>query len=475
MRDLDNLFGGYVHMRNFARDQEALQILRKAASCVKPIMRKRGWRVGQLCEFFPEQANLWGLNINHGETINLRLRHAGDPRQFLRFEQILDTLLHELCHNWIGPHNAEFHKLWDELRDEWYTLQMKGFSGEGFLGKGYQLGGQRVPMHELQRKAHAAAVERSKQPQGYGQGRRLGGAPVSRDQDIRQVIADAVHRRNSLDSGSCGTGDKAAERAAQDALLNGYKTKEEMDEANELAIQEALFELMEMEEERKLRGEPAHPVSPVMEGLSWSPEHGLQPVQSQSSTPAPTSRPVPTPPPAQRPVPPPSYQYGQRPAQPPPTIQYPTQSPPIPTASRPEINPHGRPVSRIVKEAEAAKPSRNKLKKAPSASSSSTSLTIPQSGPQTKQNDTWQCSACTLINPSSRPRCEVCETPQPTKDGFLPVTPVSPVVNGELNGTASALAPREKKKLGWNCRSCGTFMESQWWTCSFCGMMKGES
>jgi len=95
MRDIDNLFGEYVHLNQFPREAEALYMLRKAASCVKPMMRKRGWRVGRLSEFFPEQANLWGLNIDHGRTIHLRLRHAGDPTQFLRFEQVLDTLLHE--------------------------------------------------------------------------------------------------------------------------------------------------------------------------------------------------------------------------------------------------------------------------------------------------------------------------------------------------------------------------------------------
>lgn len=476
MRDLDNLFGGYVHMPNFPRANEALHTLRKAASCVKPIMRKRGWRVGQLCEFFPQQANLWGLNINQGETINLRLRHAGDPRQFLAFEQVLDTLLHELCHNWIGPHNSEFNKLWEELRDEWMTLSMKGFTGEGFLGKGKQLGGQRVPYHEIQRRAHAAAIERSKRPQDGG-GHRLGGMPASRNQDIRKIIADAAQRRNSV-TDACGTGNKTAEQEARDAVLNGYKTKEEMDEANKLAMQEALFELMEIEEERKLRGEPAHPTSPVLEGLSWSPEHGLQPVQSQPST----SKPVPPPPhaapPNQRPVPPPQP-YDQRPPQPyqpyrPPPAQYPTQPPPVPHASRPEINPHGRPVSRIVKEAEAAKNAKNKLKKPipNSASSSATSLTIPDQPASQAQNGTWQCPACTLINTSRNPRCEVCETPQPTKDGFLPETPRSP--NPHTNGTTSA-PPEKTKRMGWNCRSCGTFMENQWWTCSFCGMMKVES
>jgi hypothetical protein len=29
--------------------------------------------------------------------------------------------------------------------------------------------------------------------------------------------------------------------------------------------------------------------------------------------------------------------------------------------------------------------------------------------------------------------------------------------------------------LGWLCDQCGSFMESQWWTCSCCGKMKPSS
>jgi hypothetical protein len=60
MRDLDNHFGEYVHLSHMPREAEALHTLRKAASCVKPMMRKRGWRVGMLCEFLPPEANLLG-------------------------------------------------------------------------------------------------------------------------------------------------------------------------------------------------------------------------------------------------------------------------------------------------------------------------------------------------------------------------------------------------------------------------------
>lgn len=95
MRDLDNHFGGYNHLAHLPRAADALHTLRKAASCVKPLMRKRGWRVGVLSEFVPEQANLLGLNINRGEQIQIRLRYAGDLNQFLPFDQVLDTLLHE--------------------------------------------------------------------------------------------------------------------------------------------------------------------------------------------------------------------------------------------------------------------------------------------------------------------------------------------------------------------------------------------
>jgi hypothetical protein len=32
------------------------------------------------------------------------------------YEQVLDTMLHELAHISRGPHDAQFYKLWDELR-----------------------------------------------------------------------------------------------------------------------------------------------------------------------------------------------------------------------------------------------------------------------------------------------------------------------------------------------------------------------
>lgn len=56
----DPLVLSYSHLRDFPRAADALLLLKKVASLVKPIMRARSWRVGELAEFYPDQANLLG-------------------------------------------------------------------------------------------------------------------------------------------------------------------------------------------------------------------------------------------------------------------------------------------------------------------------------------------------------------------------------------------------------------------------------
>ena len=101
MIEHDALISEYSHERHRPRESEALLMLRKVASIVKPIMRQRMWRVGTLAEFYPadRQPNgliLHGLNENRGQRIFLRLRHPYDDRQFLALETVVDTMLHEL-------------------------------------------------------------------------------------------------------------------------------------------------------------------------------------------------------------------------------------------------------------------------------------------------------------------------------------------------------------------------------------------
>lgn len=60
MDEIDPLVHSYSHLRDFPREKDALHTLKKVASLVKPIMRARGWTVGQLTEFYPDEHNLLG-------------------------------------------------------------------------------------------------------------------------------------------------------------------------------------------------------------------------------------------------------------------------------------------------------------------------------------------------------------------------------------------------------------------------------
>uniref|UniRef100_A0A6N2MX51 WLM domain-containing protein n=1 Tax=Salix viminalis TaxID=40686 RepID=A0A6N2MX51_SALVM len=148
-------------------------MLDKIAKQVQPIMRKRNWRVKLLSEFWcsPSCVNAIGvssfsLNSGGGVHVKLRLRRPNRDLDFFPFHQVLDTMLHELCHNAHGPHNANFYKLWDELRKECEELISKGITGtgEGFDLPGRRLGGFscQPALSSLRKTALAAAEKRAK-------------------------------------------------------------------------------------------------------------------------------------------------------------------------------------------------------------------------------------------------------------------------------------------------------------------------
>lgn len=147
-------------------EADARKILEKIANQVQPIMRKRKWRVKLLSEFCPTNPRLLGLNVGGGVHVKLRLRRPNSDFDFYPFDQVLDTMLHELCHNAHGPHNAAFYKLWDELRKECEELMSKCItgSGEGFDLPGKRLGGftRQPPLSSLRQTALAAAEKRSR-------------------------------------------------------------------------------------------------------------------------------------------------------------------------------------------------------------------------------------------------------------------------------------------------------------------------
>ncbi|KAF1959300.1 WLM-domain-containing protein [Byssothecium circinans] len=465
MREIDAHFDAYEHLKHLPRDGDALHMLRKAASMVKPMMRKRGWKVGTLAEFLPDEPQLLGLNINRTERILVRLRYHHDSRQFLSMEQVTDTLLHELSHIVWGPHDNNFHNLWNELREEHQSLIAKGYSGEGFLSQGQRLGGKRVPLDEMRRNARLSAEKRRASQTVNAGGRRLGGQKVAKGVDMRRVIADAHSRKASITEG-CASGSREAGRLRDQQARDSFKTKAEEDDANDQAIAQALADLMEEEEMQRLSDLCAPSGGG---GLAWDPVNGLQFDNDPPPPRDPASRPRSRPTPSSSRTPPPTSS-GR------PISRLVTQA--SNSSSRPRT-PATRPPPRLISEEEERVRNRSfPPSPPPETSTPPTGLTTPV------EPGKWACPQCTLHNPLNFLSCEVCgleQPPQPIPPGqrfgstnHPPALPKPPPA-AELRGPGATPFEPAKGRIGWNCLNCGTFMENQWWACSLCGDIKVES
>ncbi|XBW38745.1 hypothetical protein QEN19_004332 [Hanseniaspora menglaensis] len=119
--------------------EHCLQMLYSLAHKVSKLMKDNNLSVVHLQEFHPKQSNLLGMNVNSGQKVLLRLRHNNDPHMLLDEDSVMDTLLHELVHNTIGPHNHKFHELWDNFRQQQWGNMAQGLFNN-FLGEGKKLG-----------------------------------------------------------------------------------------------------------------------------------------------------------------------------------------------------------------------------------------------------------------------------------------------------------------------------------------------
>jgi DNA-dependent metalloprotease WSS1 len=342
-------------------------------------------------------------------------------------------MLHELSHIVFGPHDDKFHALWNQLREEYEGLVRKGYTGEGFLSEGRKLGGQRIPRHEAQRIARNAAEKRRTLSAGSGQ--KLGGAPVRAGTDIREVIVNAIERRATITKG-CASDAKDDEKKAiaDQAMRNGFRTKAEEDEANDLAIAQALWELVQEDEKEKYGG-------------AYIPPSAANPIGNGGSGTMPSAEPSPRGPPPTKTAPP-----APAPAPAPGTLKR-------PTATRPDST---RPISRLV------------FEQSGSERSSSSSLNN-SSPPPTKSFQTmWECLVCTCHNPLSFLSCDACATERPAEEFLIFVERLPLRLAGARSVKPAAPAAAAKPKT-WTCRMCSTVMEDKWWTCSSCATMKPSS
>ncbi|KAJ3814440.1 WLM domain-containing protein [Lentinula aff. lateritia] len=230
----------FTHLKDRKSADKALEMLRRVASLVKPIMRKHSWVLPVLAEFFPDNPNLLVRtkhpcnlggsltkpDVNMGHQILVRLRPPHSPDSFLPEEDVVQTMLHELTHNVHGPHDEKFYKFLAELQEEYDALQRSGYAGEGFFSKGNRLGtniSHNIPPHLARAQAVAAAEKRRDLSQTLGGGgRRLGGGTEDRAISVRERAKRAAERR-LLDERSCGQGEFAqreADKAAKESVEN---------------------------------------------------------------------------------------------------------------------------------------------------------------------------------------------------------------------------------------------------------------
>lgn len=331
-----------------------------------------------------------------------------------------------LSHNVHGPHDQAFHALWNELREEYDDLVSKGYTGEGFIGQGSRLGGRNVPVREMRRQARASAERRK--VLSAGSGRKLGGAPVLRGTDMRQVIADAAARRLTITQGCASNTKQGDEIAAEGAKSGDFRTKAQEADANERAIAQALWELVQEEEALKA-GLPADAWK--TENVTFNPNAGVD------FSPEPQARIPPKP----RDVQP------ARPQSTPSVDDPPLSKPPISSS-------WACPVCTLVNRGtylicDACGIERVSSAISPSTSRSSSANTISRSRP---------LPATVPAKPIPLAHNRDLQPPQPALKRKL---------------SHSDLIPQ--KNMGWNCRRCGTWMEHKWWTCSACGLMKDSS
>jgi hypothetical protein len=201
-------------MPNPALAKDLLERLRLAT---KVVVAKRKWRVPVLKEFYPKNGGLLGLNVNGGQSIMIRLREARDQFTFLPWHSLLGTLVHELTHNEIGAHSAEFYKMMETVYDE--VEASSGSTGSlwgpkvpqapkyNFDGPSARLGGGQLARkvgtskEDVRKLAAEAALRRIEGGGNNAGGHILGGSEITATKSRKQLFLEAEERRRQDQDG----------------------------------------------------------------------------------------------------------------------------------------------------------------------------------------------------------------------------------------------------------------------------------
>lgn len=176
--------------------EAARELLMDALKLVAPVINAHKFKVGTLCEMFPKNPNLLGLNVNRGQKILVRLRYHSNDTQFYPIGDIVGILLHELTHNVHGPHDNKFYTLLDQLKTEFDQSQYKSATAGGYRCEEQRLGRSTLETRymSLREKRLKAFADLPKLKQ---ETRVLGGITTTlhKNADPKKLALEAAERR----------------------------------------------------------------------------------------------------------------------------------------------------------------------------------------------------------------------------------------------------------------------------------------
>ncbi|SCV70863.1 BQ2448_3625 [Microbotryum intermedium] len=430
----------FTVLKSQPKADEALQLLRKIHSLVKPIMKNHGWTLPKLVEFFPKQSNLLGVNCNGGEKICLRLRPANRPTSFYPMEdpenrlsyihishQLIGTMLHELTHNVHGPHDTQFFNYLDGLNKEFDALVTLGWSGEGFYGRGERVGVGRshdVSMGEARELALRKAEERIRLGKLMGKGGRLGGdVGFTKGKTRGEILAEAAERRAQANK-ACG-----ADHSGDHHLPPAIQT--EIDQAEADGSRHIIDLTLESDGEDDASPNVGDHV-PSRVKKEADPDPSSDGIEILSVV-GPSKR-----------------------------------QPPSSNAA---------PANKVKSLSSSTPSSTSQQASGSSTRRATTGARTSSSNPTTSSSSSmtsWTCPTCTYdnISPLSL-TCEMCATEKPHTNGVasFPQARTSQRAIDERAPGPSILELDE----GWICSTCTTMNQHAFWTCSSCGMVKKSS
>lgn len=200
-------------LKRYDNRDYALDILHDLARAVGPLMHHYKFKVGMLCEMYPKNPQLLGLNVNHGQKILIRLRPPYSENSFYPMSDLVGTLLHELAHNVHGPHDAKFYALLDELRAKY---EARDVAAADYVCEENRLGAGYVAPWKNAASVRQKRLEALSKGKYKAESRRLGGSGVV-PAAMREAMLRAAEQRIkdskwcSLESANVDLGDEDIE------------------------------------------------------------------------------------------------------------------------------------------------------------------------------------------------------------------------------------------------------------------------